>query len=432
MTIAEVVLWGTTIGSLQWDEMKNIALFQYDQGFVRSGIEVAPFTLPLSDTIYRFPELSYSSFHGLPGLVSDSLPDAFGNSLIDAWLAAQGRKPASFNPVERLCYIGKRAMGALEFHPIKGPKHTHSSAIDIAFLVDLASEVLTHRKNLSTSFSTPTRKAALKEILKIGTSAGGARAKAVISWNPNTHEVRSGQTELEPGFEAWLIKFDGVSGNKDKELEDPKGYGLIEYAYYLMARKAGIAISDCMLLQEGGRNHFMTKRFDRTKEGNKLHMLSLAALEHFDYNKPGYYAYEQAFATITTLDLDLSTREELFRRMVFNIMARNQDDHVKNISFLMNKQGNWMLAPAYDLTYSYNPSGLWTNAHQMTIQGKRDNITLDDLFNVAHLASIPVKRTKDILHQVDDGVSFWPEAADMANISEKIMRIIAKTHRTSL
>ena len=312
-------------------------------------------------------------------MLADSLPDRFGNALIDAWLATQGRSPGSFSAIERLCYTGSRGMGALEYAPVLGPKPRRSTKINVDALVKLASEVLTHHRNLGGHFAGTSSSKALADILKVGTSAGGARAKAVIAWNRRTNEVKSGQLPAGPGFTYWLLKFDGVAGNKDKELEDPKGYGAIEYAYALMAKAAGITMTECRLLEEHGRRHFMTRRFDRRDDGSKLHMQSLGALGHFDYNQAGAYAYEQAFLTIRQLGLPMTATEEQFRRMLFNVVARNQDDHVKNIAFLMNKAGEWSLAPGFDVTYSYNPSGSWTATHQMTINGKRDAFVKADI-----------------------------------------------------
>ena len=289
-TVAEVKLWGRTIGAVALEDGSETATFEYDRAFIGSGIEVAPLTMPLSDRLYSFPALPRITFHGLPGLLADSLPDKFGNALINAWLARQGRTPESFNAVERLSYIGSRGMGALEFVPALGPVARRSSRIEVEKLVELASDILTRRNNLQLSLDDDN---ALKDILRVGTSAGGARAKAVIAWNPQTNEVRSGQVKAGKGFEYWLMKFDGVSGNRDKELEDPKGYGAIEYAYYRMAIDAGIEMSPCRLFEENGRRHFMTRRFDRLEGGEKLHMQSLCGLAHYDFNQAGAYAYEQ-------------------------------------------------------------------------------------------------------------------------------------------
>jgi serine/threonine-protein kinase HipA len=429
MITAEVKLWGKKIGAVAWDDEKNIANFEYEPTFRQSGIEISPITMPLSSQIYSFPVLEPNTFHRLPGLLADSLPDKFGNALIDAWLAKEGRLPESFNSVERLCYIGKRGMGALEFQPSKGPAYGSSKKIDIESLVELASEILTKRKFFSASFSSPKRNQALQDIIKVGTSAGGARAKAIIAWNPETQEVRSGQIKAGTGFSYWILKFDGVSGNTDKDIEEIKGYGLIEYAYYKMALDAGIQISKCRLLQENSRNHFMTKRFDRTDKGGKIHMQSLGAIAHYDFNKPGAYSYEQAIQVMRKLKLPMNEREEQFRRTVFNIIARNQDDHVKNIAFLMNKSGKWKLSPAFDVVYSYNPTGSWTDKHQMSMNGKRDKFNKIDFIEFAKTASIKKENVERIVLQVQNAVSKWSTYAKDVNIPNNTIIKIAKTFR---
>lgn len=427
--IAEVRLWGRTIGAVSLAPGSDVASFQYAPAFAASGIEIAPLVMPLSEQVYTFPALAYESFHGLPGLLADSLPDRFGNALIDAWLATQARTPASFSAVERLCYMGARGMGALEFLPALGPKPGKATRIEIDALVELASMVLTHRSDLHASFGATGRGQALTDILRVGTSAGGARAKAVIAWNRATNEVRAGQVAAPPGFEYWLLKFDGVAGNKDKELEDPQGYGAIEYAYYLMAKAAGVSMSECRLLEENKRRHFMTRRFDRLSDGGKLHMQTLGALAHFDFNRAGAYAYEQALLTIRQLGLPLTAVEEQFRRMVFNIVARNQDDHVKNIAFLMNQQGEWSLAPAFDVTYSYNPAGLWTATHQMTLNGKRDNFTRDDFEQCAKAALLKRGRAVKIIDEVQTAVRNWQTFAAEANVTPEWRTKIQRAHR---
>ena len=429
--IARVQLWGRTIGAVSLDEGRDVARFQYDPDFARSGIEISPLVMPLGDRVYEFPELPQNTFHGLPGLLADSLPDRFGNALIDAWLATQGRTPESFNAVERLCYTGARGMGALEFAPALGSRPRTASKIEVAALVRLASEVLTHRNDLQGYFHEEGKARALRDILRVGTSAGGARAKAVIAWNPGTNEVRSGQIAAGEGFQYWLLKFDGVAGNKDKELEDPKGYGAIEFAYSLMAKAAGITMSECRLLEENGRRHFMTRRFDRLAGGEKLHMQSLCALAHFDFNQAGAYSYEQALLAIRRLGLPMAAVEEQFRRMAFNIVARNQDDHVKNIAFLMNKRGEWSLAPAFDVTYSYNPSGSWTATHQMTLNGKRDGFARADFEACAKVALMKRGRAGAILEEVVAAVKLWPEFAAKAGISDAWREKIQQSHRLS-
>ncbi len=429
MTLAEVRLWGRTIGAVSLQDGERFAAFQYDPAFAASGVEVSPLTMPLGDRIFVFSELPERTFYGLPGLLADSLPDRFGHALINAWLATQGRQPKSFNAVERLCYTGARGMGALEFVPAVGPKPRPARKIEINALVALASEILSRRENLKTSFATERRKAALNDILRVGTSAGGARAKAIIAWNPETNEVRSGQLAAGKGFGYWILKFDGVAGNQDKELEDPQGYGAVEYAYALMARAAGLTLSECRLLEEGGRRHFMSRRFDRLEDGGKLHMQSLGALAHFDYNQAGAYSYEQALQTIRRLDLPMAAVEEQFRRMAFNIIARNQDDHVKNIAFLMDRTGRWSLAPAFDLTYSYNPAGSWTATHQMTMNGKRDQFTTDDFRACARAALMKRGRAETIVAQVRAAVVDWSRYAAQAQVPEAWARQIQRNHR---
>ena len=418
MTLAEVRLWGRTIGAVSLEDGATVAAFQYTPEFAASGIEVSPVSMPLGNRVYSFPALPQGTFLGLPGLLADSLPDKFGNALIDAWLATQGRMPDSFNAVERLCYTGARGMGALEFAPAAGPLARHDEKVEIEALVRLASDVLSRRRVLGGSFADASRAAALQDILRVGTSAGGARAKAVIAWNRETNEVCSGQIAAADGFEYWLLKFDGVTGNKDKELEDPRGYGAIEYAYHLMAQAAGVNMSECRLLEENGRRHFMTRRFDRLPGGGKLHAQSLCALAHFDFNNRMAYSYEQALLVMRQLNFPMAAIEQQFRRMAFNVIARNQDDHVKNIAFLMDQEGKWSLAPAFDMTYSYNPSGDWTMQHQMSINGKRDGFTIEDYRLCGKSALMKRGRAETIVDEVRAAVARWPEYAGQARVNE--------------
>lgn len=424
---AEVKLWGTVIGAVSLDESQKTALFEYDRSFISSGIEVSPISMPLRAGIYRFPELSYESFHGLPGLLSDSLPDKFGNELINLWLSKQGRLPDSFNAVERLCYTGSRGMGALEFFPSISEKALPSENLHVSELVELASIVLSNRKNLKAVFDECDKKnlsSSLQQIISLGTSAGGARAKAVIALNPLTNEVRSGQCDWEKGFEHWLIKFSGVSGNKDKEDDDLSDYGMIEYAYYKMAVESGIKMNLCRLLDDGKNHHFMTKRFDRTDDGKKIHMQSLAALAHFDFNMAGSASYEQTFTILNALGIGHQDKDDLFRRMIFNVAACNCDDHVKNISFLMDRRGKWSLAPAYDLSFAYNPNGLWTSSHQMTVNGKRKNIQKEDFDNCAKIAGLTRAQKEEAFQKVISAIKKWKDFASEAGVGEERIRAI--------
>lgn len=430
-TTAKVTLWGTQIGAVSIDDGADVAAFQYEPGFLDSGIEVAPLTMPLRAEPYAFPALDTDTFHGLPGLLADSLPDRFGHALIDAWLAGQGRAPEDFDSVERLCYVGRRGMGALEFAPSLGPRRSKSHDLHVAALVELASEVLSDREALVASLAAGHRERAMRDILSVGTSAGGARAKAVIAWNPATDVVRSGQLDdLDPGFEHWLLKFDGVAGNRDKDrLADPQGYGAVEYAYSTMARDAGIEMSDCRLFEENGRRHFMTRRFDRGDDGARWHMQTLGALAHFDFNRAGAHSYEQAFLVLRRLDQPTATVEQMFRRMAFNIVARNQDDHVKNIAFLMDRRGRWRLAPAYDVTYSYRPDSKWTSQHQMSANGKRDGFARADFDACGRAARLPRGRAARILDEVRDVVAEWDRYAERAAVDEDHARRIAPALR---
>jgi serine/threonine-protein kinase HipA len=429
MTDAAVRLWGTTIGAVSWLDDVQYGVFQYEPAFAASGIQLAPLTMPLGHDPFSFPALPRDTFKGLPGMLADSLPDKFGNRLIDAWLAQQGRTPASFDPVERLCYIGTRGIGALEFEPSTGANPARSTSLRIADLVELANRVLDDRAQLSGKLKGSKHdQTVLEDILRVGTSAGGARAKAVLAWNPATGEFRSGQVAAGSGFEHWLLKFDGVTGNADKELADPLGFGRIEFAYSLMARQAGIQMTPCRLHLEGGRAHFMTKRFDRTDAGDKLHMQSLTAMMHYDFNAPGAYSYEQPVQVLKHLGAAQDDIEQQVLRALFNVLARNQDDHPKNIAYLMDRTGNWRLSPAFDLSYSYNPSGAWTDRHQMSLNGKRDGFEHGDLMQFCAAAGYKRAQSERHLGRVIAAVREWPRfaqeagvpAADIARISRAL------------
>lgn len=432
MTDARVVLWGSMIGAVSWLEDREIGVFQYAPEFLASDIQIAPLMMPLNEFPYEFPALPRNTFKGLPGLLADALPDKFGNAVIDAWLASQGRSAESFNPVERLCYVGKRGMGALEFEPaILGPQ-SEQKKIEVERLVELANKILAERSSLKGAFTGVDDREAMQTILRVGTSAGGARAKAILAWNPKTGEFRSGQISADSGFEYWLLKFDGVKNNRDKELVDPLGYGKIEYAYYLMATAIGIKMTPCRIYEEGGRSHFMTKRFDRYGNGKKLHMQSLCAMAHYDFNQPASYSYEQALQVMKRLKLSREDIEQQVLRTIFNVIARNQDDHVKNIAFLMNRVGEWKLSPAFDVTYAYDPMGEWTSRHQMSINGKRDSFTRGDLIALAKIAGIKETQANEMIDTVNHAVLDWPMYAEKAGVEEARMEQIQRTLQTNL
>ncbi|MEI6632402.1 MAG: type II toxin-antitoxin system HipA family toxin [Chlamydiota bacterium] len=422
VNVTTVFLWGHEVGAAAWDEEHTIARFEYTDDFLRTGLNIAPLMMPLQRGIFSFPGLNFKTFRGLPGLLSDSLPDRFGNRLIDAWLQRLGRSIEDFTSIERLCYIGTRGMGALEFKPAIGPQERKAIPIEISELTQLAADILRHRTNWVVNLQ-GSRAEALKTIIRVGSSAGGNRAKAVIAWNPSTHEVRSGQVQPPPGFEPWILKFDGVN---DTALGDPKGYGRVEYAYYTMAISADIRMSTCRLLEENGRAHFMTRRFDRDKKGDKIHTQSLCAMAHYDFNAAGEYSYEQAFSVIRRLNLGHETMKEMYRRMVFNVLACNRDDHTKNIEFLMDTRGQWQLSPAFDLTWAFNPAGRWTSRHQMSINGKREGITRSDFLTVAKQTGI--KDAPEAIDKIIHAVSQWTHYADEAGVPSKLKKEIARSH----
>ena len=425
VTLAYVNIWGHRAGVVMWNENTQSAVFEYDPAFERLGLDLSPLLMPLNPhTPHQFTSISRETFMGLPGLLADALPDAYGKALLDRWLATIGRTFA--NPVERLCYQGKRSMGALEFEPAQDTFLEKDTKIEIDSLVEVAREALNQKAELDTNLSQD-RKVALMNIIKVGTSAGGQRAKAVIAFNEKTQDVRSGQIDAPEGYEHWLLKLDGVTNH---ELGDPKFYGLIEYAYYLMAKDAGIDMMPCRILAENGRSHFMTKRFDRIGGKEKLHMQTLCGIAHYDYKMLRAYSYEQAFQVMRQMRLPYIQAEEMFRRMVFNVVARNQDDHTKNISFLMDKNGIWRLSPAYDVSWSYNPKGMWTSQHQMSINNKWTDITMDDLLTVASAMSI--KKPRVIIEKVIDVVAHWPDYAIPLEIPSETVAIINSTLITQL
>lgn len=424
-TVANVFLWGKRVGAVAWNPERQLAEFEYAPSFLDDGFDVSPLTLPRRKGIFSFAGLNPDTYRGLPGLLSDSLPDRFGNALINVWLARQGRSADDFSSVERLCYIGSRGMGALEFKPALVRQSTRTVPVEIAELTKLANQVLNDREALTVNLGD--EEDALNTIIRIGTSAGGARAKALIAWNPSTNEVRSGQVTPPQGFEQWILKFDGVS---DKALGDPQGYGRIEYAYHRMAVEAGVEMRECRLFEEGGRAHFMTRRFDRAEDGGKIHMQSLCGLAHYDYNMPGAHGYEQVFAVIQKLQMGYSALDEMFRRMTFNVVARNQDDHTRNIAFLMGTDGQWKLAPAFDITWAYNARSPWTGRHQLSVNGKRDGITRDDLMAVAK--QFGIRKASDMIDRVISVVKRWPDYAGEAGVAESHLKYIALTHMTSI
>lgn len=419
---AKINIWGEMAGAVAWDDASGYAFFEYDKKFLNKGWDLAPLQMPVNSnrTLYSFPALRRKpgsgpdTFKGLPGLLADALPDKYGNDLINIWLAKQGRPQNSMNPVEMLCFIGSRGMGALEFEPATIPQHQRTFSVEMDGLVELAQRMLSNRENFVTHLNRDEEKS-MMEILRIGTSAGGARPKAVIAFNEKTGEVKSGQTKVPKGFEHWLIKLDGVS---DIQLGATTGYGRVEMAYYHMALACGIDMMPSKLLEEHGRAHFMTKRFDREEDNTKHHIQTFCAMKHFDFALVNNYSYEQLFQTMRELKLPYPAAEQMFRRMVFNVCARNCDDHTKNFAFRLKKEGVWELAPAYDVCHAYRPNHLWVSRHALSINGKRDNITKDDLLAVG--ASIRNKQAKNTIDEISATVGRWKQFANEAGVSARL------------
>lgn len=415
--VAEVKIWGELAGAVRWDQEQQLGYFQYNSKFLQKGWDLSPIKMPIvnGSRIYSFPELrlgrdeTEDTFKGLPGLLSDALPDKYGNRLINIWLAKQGRAEDSMNPVEKLCFIGSRGMGALEFEPAQINASKSSFSLELSGLVDVAKKMLNEREAFLTNIGKDEEKAMI-EILKIGTSAGGARPKAVIAYNPKTKEVRSGQGNVPKGFEHWLIKLDGVSG---EQFGESSGWGRVEYAYYLMAKECGINISDSDLLEENGRAHFITKRFDRDRNV-KHHVQSLCGLQHYNFNDMSGYSYEQVFQTMRLLRLTYPEAEEMFRRMVFNVLATNYDDHTKNFSFILKKGEAWRLAPDFDLCFSFDAANHWVNKQTLSVNGKRLGITKADLMTIAKENNI--KKGERIVEDINLVIKSWTDYAKQAGV----------------
>ncbi len=425
ITTAFVNIWDMNIGAIAWDSETGIGSFEFDNKFLQKKLDLAPIMMPIRDAkrqIFSFPELREThTFKGLPGLLADVLPDKYGNTIIDAWLNKQGRPSDSLNPVEMLCFIGKRGMGALEFEPAYSKYADIVSKIEIDSLVEVAEGILSGKKDFASRLSKEEEKSLLT-ILKIGTSAGGARAKAVIAYNPETREVRSGQALAPKGFRHWIIKFDGVS---DKQFGTSNGYGRVEMAYHLMAKDAGIEMTECRLFEENGRAHFMTRRYDRTDDNDKIHVQSFCGMRHFDFSEVRLYSYEQLFETMRMLGLPYPQAEQLYRRMVFNVMGRNCDDHTKNFAFTMDKNAEWKLSPAFDVCHAYRPGSDWVSQHALSIGGKRMNIEKADLLKIAK--EMNIKKPESIINQIADVIGQWEKYASQTMVEPELKKSIKAT-----
>lgn len=412
--VAKVRMFGDYIGTFVWDDSYKVARFEYDSDFIGKGIEPSPLMMPVQQgRIYSFGNLNWDTFNGLPGMLADSLPDTYGRALFDKWLTLTGR--ATNSPVESLCFLGQRCMGALEFEPATGPASDVNMKFEIDSLIDVAREALSNKEEFGVNLSVD-KKAAIAEILRLGTSAGGQRAKAIIAYNKETGEVRSGQIQAPEGFDYYLIKLDGVTA--EAGFKETENFGRLEYSFSELVKRCGIDMTECSLIEENGRAHFLTKRFDR-ENGRKIHMQTLCGIAHYDFRLKSGYSYEQAFNVMRRLRLPYSQAQEMFRRIVFNVVVRNQDDHTKNISFLMDESGTWRLSPAYDMGFAYNPKGAWTATHQMSINGRYDNITRADLLALA--ASNNIKSASEIIDHVCETASLWPELAKDCGVPQKMI-----------
>lgn len=432
--VARIELQGQWVGALAYDSHSRIATFEYSPEWLETGIEIAPLQMPLATTKYRFPTLPERTFRGLPAVFADSLPDDFGNAVINAWLAGRGQDPSAFSALDRLLYTGKRGMGAIEYSPVM-ERHTGKPAqLELESLINMAQQVLDKRKHIHGTLPQQAETdSGLTDLLHVGTSAGGARAKAVVALNAERSQIRSGQLEAPEGFEHFLIKFDGVSElhNHSELWGDPLGYGLMEYTYYLMARELGIEMMPCELLHDGPRAHFLTQRFDRVGD-RKIHVLTLCGMEHADYKQPGSFSYEQLLTTARKLRLPRADAVQIYKRMVFNIIARNHDDHTKNTAFMLSDNNTWRLAPAYDLAYSYKPGSAWVNQHQMSLNGKRDDFTRHDLMSLSKQIGHFDKQAYDIIEHTRDVVSQWPRYASDVGVFTHLKHTVQQNLRLNI
>ncbi|BDP29949.1 toxin HipA [Vibrio vulnificus] len=441
MEVITITYQDDLVGAVSFDTEKGLGSFEYDPSFVKKGVELSPIKMPLSNRIYRFPELDFNTFKGLPGLIADSLPDDFGNAVLNAWVASQGRSPSDITPLQRLQYTGKRGMGALEYAPATKLRSLNASQqVEIQSLVSIAQEILDSRGNFEVELKQNGQgdREAMMSLLSVGMSAGGARPKAVLAFNEDFTQVRSGQTNVPSGFTHYLMKFDGVSEhNKNQEtFGDPLGYGAMEFVYHLMANKCGVDMMPCRLLHEGNRRHFITQRFDRIKN-SKVHVQTLNGLAHIDYKKPGSFSYAELFGIARQLKLSAVDAEQLFKRMTFNIIARNHDDHSKNFAFMLKqdrlKKDKWTLAPAYDLAYSYKPGSKWVNSHWMSLNGKRDNFTRSDFYSLEKLSPIFNKRKiDDIIDTTIEHVSTWRQLAEEWDVPKTLIDEIQENLRLDI
>lgn len=423
--IVEVKLYEETLGTIEWNYNKGSSTFQYSNEALNRRIEPSPIIMPTQERIFE-TNRDHINFHNLPYLLSDSMPDDFGNLMMKEWLKQKNLSINDINPVDRLTYVGKRGMGALEYEPISY-KENNNYNVNVSDLLEVTKKVLEGKKE---TIYNDLDKDSLSDILRMGTSVGGARAKALIAIktdsNNNIEEIRPGDVIQPEGYSYWILKIDGAN---EKTLGESVGMGKIEYAYYKLAKEAGIEISESILYEENNRFHFLTKRFDRTNNGEKIHMQTLGAIAGIDYKIQKISSYETLFRVMKRLGLPYYQFEQQYRRALFNVIARNHDDHVKNFSFLMNKEGKWKISPAYDITFQYKAGGTWTNVHQSSINGKFDNFTRNDLLYLGK--TFGIKKTKHILEEVITAVNQWSKIATEIDIPKKEIKYIGNNLRVN-
>ena len=423
--IVQVKLYDEILGTIDWNANKGSSIFQYSNNALNREIEPSPIIMPTQERIFE-TNRDHINFHNLPYLLSDSMPDDFGNTMMKEWLKQKKLSIDDINPVDRLTYVGRRGMGALEYEPVSY-KENNNYNVTISELLEVAKKVLEGKEE--TSYD-DLDKDSLSDILRIGTSVGGARAKALVAIkfdsNKKITEIKSGDITQTEGYSYWLLKIDGAN---EKTLGEGEGLGKIEYAYYLLAKESGIEMSDSILFEENNRFHFLTKRFDRTDNGDKIHMQTFGALAGIDYKIQKASSYETLFRVMKRLSLPYYQFEQQYRRALFNVIARNHDDHVKNFSFLMDKVGKWKISPAYDINYSYSPGGTWTNVHQSSINNKFDNFSRDDLLSLGK--TFGIKKANHILDEIIAAVNLWPKIATEVDIPKKEIEARSKGLRVN-
>lgn len=430
----DVFLWGTKIGMLDYEPgQTEIATFEYDENFIKVGIELSPINVSTQNKIYNFDNISFNTFHGLPGFIADSLPDKFGNQLIDQYFTQKGKNNNEITALDRLLYIGDRGLGALEYRPSIDFNNSQDTKLDLRSLSELAELVLNKKDILKSNLNNADKESALK-LLKVGSSAGGARSKALVALDSEGNIYDGTINHANIKCKYYLLKFDN-DNNSDRDNKDPKGMTKIEYIYSLFAKKCDIDTPITDYIEDGDDFHFLIERFDRINKGNKLdklHYVSWCGMAHAHRDITGAYSYEQLVLTARNIGLGQDTAKEIFKRAVFNIVGKNQDDHTKNFGFLMDRQGNWRLSPSFDMTYSYDPLGKWTKNHQINLNGKQNSFTKEDIITFGKYCGLNKNKSLDILNKTIYIFKKFEEYADKYNVSDKLKTMILNNLRTDI